>query len=347
MVNPYNKTVERLRAQLHPLISALKFGPWRSFELDKTTTNLEPAHMISITQNTYVVDGLMFEDTSREEVYVKRSAAIKAIEKVYGKLHSTGLKTAGHSGYTIKTAASDKEVLLPNVDRSHQFVPLLDPSERRGLSLRVAYPVLVEVVGNPFGRDVYPQYITDDCFLLLCFEKSFMRLAFLTKYVQVGHSPRDLAYIPERVNGDVPLVIAQDDTNLSHNWSETYPLSNNFFSNLKPENATTFADLCVLARVQGNWNVNSKIETPYKSCKLNLPSILLLLSTIRLLQTTIGFNALVNAAYVQLLLLDEKSDETIFWKVFLNYAERIKQHAFEKAEAEALKTFSRLTRRKP
>jgi hypothetical protein len=346
MVNSYKKTVERLRAQLHPLISVVQLGRWRSSELDKTAANLEPAHVISITPTTYVVDGLVFEDAAWEDPCAKRFAAIKAIEKVYGKLHSAGLKTASHSGYTIKTMASDKKVLLPNVDRRLQFVLPLNFSKTKGLLLKVAYPTLIEVVGNPFGHDVYPPHNTDDCLLLLCFEKSFTRLAFLTEYVQIGHSPRDLACIPERVNDDVPLVIAQDDTNLSYMGRETYPLSNNFFSDPKPENATTFADLCVLAGAQSNWHVNSKIETPPRN-KLDLASISLLISTVQLLQTAIGFNSLVNAAYVQLLLLDEKRDETVFWRVFLNYAELIRQGSFKNAEAEAVRTFINLMKRTP
>jgi len=153
--------------------------------------------------------------------------------------------------------------------------------------------------------------------------------------------------MPELTNEGIPFVIAEDESNISNNWYEAYPLSNSFFSDPKPQNATTFADLCALAKAQSNWSINSKIETRYRSRKLNSQSISLLLSTTRLLQLTTGFNALINAAYIQLLLLDEKDDETVFWKVFLNYAERIKRRDFEKAEEETVKLFFRLTQKKP
>ena len=349
------KIAARLAARMYPLLSP-ETGPhlW-PFGIQDFLRDYEPAHIITLTPHIHMVDGL--DVKSSGDMQTKRLATLKALRHVYGTFKGAApnafeVPSEYACSYirtfmsdTYKISVSPKKVLILKSFSEHN-VPHVDFLGARNNRMRVVYPVLMEIVRNPFGKSVYPQHLEDSYTYIVSFKKDFLRFAFLAKTAQLGCSEQDVSITPVTDKDMIGTTIARNGLPFKEQVPQ-YSLSNEFFAAPIVENTKTIGDLCFLTQAKKGWTIHTKIKTPYSDGAMNLEDVYSLYSTMRLLQIAPGFDNLMKTANVQLLLTNEKTWEPTFWRILAVYADGLKNRGAIKAETIANRIFNSEQKRRP
>ena len=286
------ETIRRLKSRFYPFL--LNRGAVRLYTVAKFMKNYEPAHVITISDEWYSIDGLLLHGNL--DVSVKKEIAYSALEQVYGSLVKTADKSLvvpHEARYTLLTTKSSK-VVLPCC-RIPTTAWVLESEELKK---------------NPQVN------------IMLCFfRQRFRRFAFLAKLKSVPPTLEYQAYLPEFTPRRSILFAPAEGSG----W---YPflesgVSRNFFTDPKPKNASLLGDLCFLAQSSSEWKVRRKISLA--NFAQNFPTVALRTKILRLaqwLKDTIGFRTFIKNAYVQLLLQDRNTPGEFFWRFLLEFAEQ-------------------------
>jgi hypothetical protein len=245
-------------------------------------------------------------------------------------------------GDTYKVSVSSKKrILIKSFSESH--VPYVGFPEATNERLRIVYPLLTEIVSNPFGKSVYPEHLGESYTYIVSFKKDFLRFAVLAKTAQAGISERDVSIAPVAEHsvlskGSVSAAIARNGV-LFEARVPWHSVSEEFFNAPAPENARTIGDLCFLTQAKKGWKIHSKITTPYSNREMGIQDVYGLYSAMRLLLIAPGFDDLIKTANVQLLLANEGTWEPAFWRMLATYADGLKTQGSAKAENRANRIF--------
>lgn len=292
----FEKTVERLKSKIYPCL----FAGWKLKPptVAKFLESYEPAHVISILNKGYYVDGLPLQGFNEIDVDSKREIAYRALEQVYGRFVRTADRphvVPSEYSYTLSMTEKLCDTVLSSC-KTPTTAWLLEFNELKNAQTN----------------------------LLLCFfHRQFRRFAFEARLRPTRYSPGNQVYLPKPTQESILFAPVNGSSWIPY---LEFGVSRNFFASPKPENALILGDLCLLSQSCGGWKIKRKISLenfPYKSFQTTTLSTIIF-GLVQWLKNTVGFQTFIKNAYIQLLLQDEKTPSIFFWRSFLEFAEQEK-----------------------
>jgi len=286
------KVIERLNARLHPLlIDGWKTWPPTTAKLLNEHTLL---HAISLTNKMICVDGAT--QINKLNTRIKCDVVFKALATLFSpfspvKRHPLQTKEGTYrmfssSGYKDSVPANSEE--KPVWLLQFTCLPLQNQTNfligHYGHSSQISF--LAEVEKWPHHE-----------------RKQFCVPATKKPW---DSNPSDAIRIVMPIKNSNELILASQE----------------FFQSPAPEHVKLFGDLCLLAQAKKSWHLKTVAPVlNLNNFELALDGVVFFPELVKTLSRTVGFKSLLKTARIQLLLLNDQSYETAFWKKLLTLAE--------------------------
>jgi len=308
----YNKaqltklTVNRISWRLHPYLD--RTSGWRTFPSTLSTLlrSWEPAHLITISNDLYVVDGRVFKTSLNAEQKIEAAKrALKIIcqnirrDAVYPKVLSSFIWRQKQPSEKDTKKQVPKQIVMANerygkIRTFRAAFKYKEAFEKEQQALIIDY--------RPSAMEFEEQNTSKH--LIIAFDSHpFFRFAYRASLKTIGSIN---AYLPDTKLKKGGIVGVNDHEVVTEGLF--LPISENFFDQPNTSNVNTLGDLILLSQAKKNWCVNCPVKIavsiPRATGRKVIDSILdmAMLNLGTYLERTVGFQSFQKHACLEQLI---------------------------------------------